>query len=30
MKTFNSLEDALKDINENTDTLYECGLWSIK
>lgn len=30
MKTFNSLEDALKNINENTDTLYECGLWSIK
>ena len=30
MKTFSSLEAAKQNIDTNTDTLQECGLWSIK
>lgn len=30
MKTFSSLERAKTFINENTDTIKSCGLWSIK
>lgn len=30
MKTFSSLEVAKQNIDTNTDTLQECGLWSIK
>ena len=30
MKTFSSLEHAKTFINENTDTIKSCGLWSIK
>lgn len=30
LKTFSSLEAAKQNIDTNTDTLQECGLWSIK
>lgn len=30
MKTFSSLDYAKQYINSNTDTIKECGLWSIK